>query len=449
MKKLFASALVLVLFSCTKETPDYTIVSGIMKNTEEGTFTITGLSFSKEITLKEDGSFQDTLHLNYEGLYEIGKQPLYLEKGKNLRFEADAELLKNIKFDGDLAIENNYYAQKSRIINEVTGASPRDFYSLEEADFLAKLDKLEKKGNELIENTNFTVTDFKAKETKSIIYHKSFLIENYRNYHGFLVGNKEYEVSDSFPKTDENIDFDNADDFNFSSAYRNLVESNFQDNVQNAVNGGADYYETLLSSFKAKKSQNIKNALAKNLSYEISPSNKKIEEFYKELSSGITDEKFKNELTDKYNKVKVLVKGEPSPKFVDYENHKGGFTSLDDLKGKYVYIDVWATWCGPCKYEIPFLKEVERKFHDKNIEVVSISIDKKKDHQTWKEFVTEHQMVGTQLFADKDWESQFVQDYVIEGIPRFILLDTEGKIISADAPRPSDEKLSEMLSELL
>ena len=96
--------LVLVLFSCTKETPDYTIVSGNMKNTEEGTFTITGLSFSKEIKVKDDGSFQTTLHLNYEGLYEIGKQPLYLEKGKNLRFEADAELLEDIKFEADLAV---------------------------------------------------------------------------------------------------------------------------------------------------------------------------------------------------------------------------------------------------------------------------------------------------------------------------------------------------------
>lgn len=448
MKKLFAFALVLVLFSCTKETPDYTIVSGIMKNTEEATFTITGLSFTKEINVKDDGSFQDTLHLNYEGLYEIGKQPLYLEKGKNLHFEADAELLEGIKFEGDLAVENNYYAQKNQITNEVIGTSPREFYSLEEADFLAKLDELEKKRNELMENTNFTVADFKAKESKSMLYHKNFLIENYSNYHGFLVGNQEYEVSDTFPKTDENIDFDNADDFTFSSAYRNLVESNFQDNVQNAVNGGADYHETLLSSFKAKKSQNIKNALAKNLAYEISPSNKIIEKFYSELSSGISDEAFKKELTAKYDKVKVLVKGEASPKFVGYENHKGGVTSLDDLKGKYVYIDVWATWCGPCKYEIPFLKEVEQKFHDKNIEFVSISIDQKKDHQTWKEFVTEHQMVGTQLFADNDWKSQFIQDYVIEGIPRFILLDTEGNIISADAPRPSDEKLSEMLSEL-
>ena len=80
----------------------------------------------------------------------------------------------------------------------------------------------------------------------------------------------------------------------------------------------------------------------------------------------------------------VLGKGKPSPKFEGYENFKGGTTSLDDLKGKYVYVDVWATWCGPCKREIPFLKEVEKAYHGKNIEFVSISIDKAKDHEAWK-----------------------------------------------------------------
>ena len=67
-----------------------------------------------------------------------------------------------------------------------------------------------------------------------------------------------------------------------------------------------------------------------------------------------------------------LPKGAPSPSFVDYENYNGGKTSLADLKGKYVYIDVWATWCGPCKAEIPSLKKIEKEYHGKNIAFVSV-----------------------------------------------------------------------------
>lgn len=142
------------------------------------------------------------------------------------------------------------------------------------------------------------------------------------------------------------------------------------------------------------------------------------------------------------------MKGKPSPTF-DYENHKGGKTSLADLKGKYVYIDVWATWCGPCIQEIPHLKRVEEQFHGKNIEFVSISIDAQKDYEKWKKFVTDRQLVGVQLYADKAWESQFVKDYGITGIPRFILLDPNGNIVESNASRPSDPKLVDQLNTLL
>lgn len=143
-----------------------------------------------------------------------------------------------------------------------------------------------------------------------------------------------------------------------------------------------------------------------------------------------------------------LAKGTPSPIFENYENFKGGTTSLADLKGKYVYIDLWATWCNPCKREIPFLQKVEKQFHDKDIEFVSISIDQKKDHDTWKKMVEDKALTGVQLFADNDWKSQFVQDYMVSGIPRFILLDKEGNIISPDAPRPSSPELVEVLNAL-
>ncbi|WP_297868685.1 TlpA disulfide reductase family protein [uncultured Flavobacterium sp.] len=152
-----------------------------------------------------------------------------------------------------------------------------------------------------------------------------------------------------------------------------------------------------------------------------------------------------------YYKQKVAAKkmeGVVSPSF-DYENHKGGKTKLEDLRGKYVYIDVWATWCGPCLAEIPHLKKVEEKYHGKNIEFVSISVDTDKDHEKWKKMVVSKELGGIQLFADKNWTSDFIKAFGINAIPRFILIGPDGKVIKADAARPSSVALIELLDSLV
>ena len=159
------------------------------------------------------------------------------------------------------------------------------------------------------------------------------------------------------------------------------------------------------------------------------------------------EEKF---LLNYYNQ-KVAAKkmeGIASPSF-DYENHKGGKTKLEDLRGKYVYIDVWATWCGPCIAEIPHLKKVEEKYHGKNIEFVSISVDTEKDYEKWKKMVVSKELGGIQLFADKNWTSDFIKAFGINSIPRFILIGPDGKVIKADAARPSSASLTELLDSLV
>jgi len=151
-----------------------------------------------------------------------------------------------------------------------------------------------------------------------------------------------------------------------------------------------------------------------------------------------------------------LYKGAVSPTFENYENHDGTTTSLSDLKGKFVYIDIWATWCGPCKAEIPSLKKIETAYHGKNVSFVSISIDDNRSHgnswdkanKSWKAMVTDKSLGGIQLFAPKGWSSQFIQDYKIKGIPRFILIDPKGNVVTPDAPRPSSPKLIMLFDEL-
>jgi len=458
MKNLLLSTSVLFLLSCAKETAEYTIISGKATNTSDNKFGIRGNnSFYKEIEVAQDGSFIDTLYIEYDGMYQIGRA-IYLEKGKHLSFEADYNDIDNAVFTGDLAPENNYFSQKAKLRKEVSGDLVGELYMLEETEFLDKVQKVDEKVNELLENSTFLSEGFKEKELRNIKYTNELTYSRYEYYHSYFTKNDDFKVSENFPKADQNLDLDNADDFNFSTNYKALVTEVFQNETKEIFEkqkeGKEDYnyYEMVgdisLELFKTKKSQNIKNHLAIVLGRYVNLSNDKSEIIYNELINSVTDEKFKTELTEKFDNIKALVKGNPSPKFNNYENHKGGTTSLDDLKGKYVYIDVWATWCGPCVREIPFLKEVEEKYRNKNIEFVSISIDDQEDHEKWKSFVSEKQMEGVQLYADDNWKSEFIKKYAITSIPRFILIDTEGNIVSADAPRPSSEKLIELFTEL-
>ncbi len=149
----------------------------------------------------------------------------------------------------------------------------------------------------------------------------------------------------------------------------------------------------------------------------------------------------------------LLGKGKPSPKFNNYLNYKGGKTSLDAFKGKYVYIDVWATWCKPCLVQIPFLKKLEEKYARKKIEFVSISTDNAATAGSWdnalskwKKMVKDKSLSGVQLYAGKD--TKFMEDYQVYGIPRFILIDPNGNIVEANAPRPSDPNLEILFKEL-
>lgn len=156
-------------------------------------------------------------------------------------------------------------------------------------------------------------------------------------------------------------------------------------------------------------------------------------------------------LVSNYNKEHMALasikKGAPSPTF-NYPDNNGNSVSLEDLKGKYVYIDVWATWCGPCKGEIPYLKEIDDEFKGKDIAFVSLSIDKLEHKEKWLKMIQDEKLQGIQVLADNDWNSDFVTAYNIKGIPRFILLDKKGNIVDANAPRPSDPNLKGLLNSL-
>lgn len=133
--------------------------------------------------------------------------------------------------------------------------------------------------------------------------------------------------------------------------------------------------------------------------------------------------------------------GRPSPMFKGVDVN-GKEMTLRDFRGKYIYIDMWATWCGPCQKELPFLKKLEEKFKGRNIVFVGLSIDQ--DKAKWAARVKSGALSGTQLHIGKG--SKFQSDYRISGIPRFILLDPNGRIVNPDMTRPSSEDTEKILN---
>lgn len=158
----------------------------------------------------------------------------------------------------------------------------------------------------------------------------------------------------------------------------------------------------------------------------------------------------------KFLEVKVLrdrmAKGQPSPQFNDYLNYKGGKNSLSDFKGKYVYIDLWASWCKPCIAQFPAQKQLEKDYHGKNITFLGIATDDErtarswdKAKKLWRDAVKKYDLGGVQLFAV---DKEFAIGFSVGTIPRYILLDPEGIIVDNNAPRPSDPKLRKLFTEL-
>ncbi|WCT10679.1 TlpA family protein disulfide reductase [Mucilaginibacter jinjuensis] len=138
--------------------------------------------------------------------------------------------------------------------------------------------------------------------------------------------------------------------------------------------------------------------------------------------------------------------GEDGYKF-SYPDQNDKTVSLTDLKGKVVVVDVWATWCGPCRQETPYMRKLADEMKGQDVAFISMSVDKVKDHDKWKQMLVDEKMTWIQLFATEN--NDFSKYYKVATIPRFIVFDKAGKIVNVDAPRPSDPELKKLLEKTL
>lgn len=144
----------------------------------------------------------------------------------------------------------------------------------------------------------------------------------------------------------------------------------------------------------------------------------------------------------KFENLKYTMKGSALPD-LKFENMAGESVGLEQFKGKYLFIDVWASWCVPCIKMTPLVQELEKQYEGKNITFVALSIDANK--HAWLNKMKELNMHGHQFL---DQTSAFAKELNITGIPHYMVYDPEGKLVVYQAPMPSSPKLKEVIDQL-
>lgn len=373
--------------------------------------------------------------------YGRARRTVYLDPTQNLTISFDGgEMWKAINFEGETAAVNSYL--NTGKLKNLTFQDTK----LKEDAFMNRADSLFAANNEILKAANLPAA-FTDKEKTRLKYFTYGFFPMHPMYYVYQTQDSTHVASDAFYNKLQSL-------ITIDSNLLTLPE--YKEFLPNAIasmsnQGVTEKPENTTEQFVNYIDKNIKDAkVAEYLvnlfvygnisSRGLDGTDALIVMFNKHVKDVAMVDKF-NALCGKWEKLKA---GTPSPAF-SCPDINGKTVSLADLKGKFVYIDVWATWCGPCRGELPHLKTLEEKYADKDIYFVSLSCDKNK--KAWEDMVRKDEMKGIQLHLGV--ESPFMDAYLINGIPRFILLDRNGNIISANMTRPSDPKTAEKFNDLL
>jgi len=325
--------------------------------------------------------------------------------------------------------------------NELLGQSPMAFKQSMQA--------IAQQYTEILKNLP---ADFATKEEKANRYQQLAIVSEY------LLNHRKYTEEEA-PAIKElqdlctAVDLDNATDFNDYPEYQTLVQNIFKwriysHKVQYEFD---DPWGKILADFKVFKSENIKQALAPLIIEGVSPTsasatNEEIIALVKQL---VKDNDLLNTLSKHIDLVNKLKAGQPFPALpalTDLNDKEVKYEQLP-LKGKLLFIDIWATYCPDCRKELPALEALQEDYKAEPITFVSISVDR--DKEAWKAMVKEKKLGGIHLYASPETKELFKELYDLRSIPRYMLIDEKGNIINANLPMPSDKNLKELITATL
>ncbi|TYQ00199.1 thiol-disulfide isomerase/thioredoxin [Tenacibaculum adriaticum] len=484
MKKiLIALTAMIFLNSCkqeTKEIDNSLIVAGQIENYTDGKFYLIG-DEQLVVDLDEEGKFQFNTEISNPKYFIMGSndmnQSLFCMPGDSIYVSYNTkneDKIKATKFSGDRSEENHYLTIKGSEFNRL------DALNINMPKLLAmpntKVDSIfksrEKKFSKLLdENTTKNAhPDFLHYER--FWNENNMLIENLinKNVRTRISANPSLLTSYDPTGTLKDVKIDTI----FPKGYSDVV-SKFNINDSKLLTLNENEYMTWLELIMSNKYPELNvNAWGtednkKPHWYKIIDEYKKLipdtlvydaflyrlhkqkmlyseHKLVKETAHLIQNKERREEVLETINRVLTL-NSTPFPEFnATYTDGKP--FGKKDLLGKYTYIDFWATWCGPCKMEIPYLQKLEEEYRGKNINFVSISTDRNRDVEIWKNMVKDMKLTGTQVMMDEKSYQEVAKLLVIESIPRFVLLDPNGVVINNNADRPSSETVRSMLNQL-
>ena len=396
------------------------------------------------LVLSTENSAEVVLPENFEAGYGV----MYLDEEYILLYlepDKSCDVMVTMVEDGIVALFSGAGAAKNRFVNDKSLISLPDF-KLNEEEFIAALEAECQRVEDSLKAQGFD-TQFNAIEGQRLRYTVLSALPDYYSGHIYAIGNTDFVPSDYYYQKLQSLFVEDETllhlgvyteymkDMVSYVAIHNLVE--FED------------YQYILEELEFVE-QHFKNPALKEYMVDCIIYNEvemngvnHLGELQPIYYAHVKDSAKKARFDALCNNYLKTAKGQPSPEFA-LSDVNGEIVRLSDLAGKYVYIDCWATWCGPCMREQPYLSELEKEYAGRNICFVSISCDQ--DKTAWEQMVKEKKLGGIQLIEDGN--QAFTNAYTVTTIPRFILLDKEGKIIDADAPRPSESSLVELFDSL-
>ncbi|MCK5820386.1 MAG: redoxin domain-containing protein [Bacteroidales bacterium] len=453
MKKLFLFLSAIAILAGCQQAPDNIIrVTGTIMNPDSSDLIFFIDRERDTVELSVDGTFsyesESEKPTSINVIYGRKRASIWISPGKSLDIIADVNDWDNsLGFSGDLQVENEYILEKG-IIQMGWGRDYMANYLKGPADYKAVRDSLQTVFVGLLDEykSNGMDQQFIDQEEIVLMYTMYGDLNNYPRAHEYYAKVEGFEVPDDW------YDFTSAMNLNDpllmevdEAMY--FLSSFINTQATKAADLGTDAWGTP-ELFNAKFKfidENFEIAeMAEKFKFEIvgqhldggPPSG--VEEAIDAYLASSVNEENKTEITEKRDAWIPIMPGQTAPAWT-LPDIDGNVVSLSDFKGKYVYIDFWATWCGPCLAEIPDYRQLVKDYAGRNIVFISISVDR--DKPKWEAMVKEEKFDWVQLHdADK-----MNDDYLVRYIPSFIFIDTEGKMIAPRAPRPSTDKLREML----